>query len=198
MNKKQRNLILLVIALLVVAAAVYFYLRNKGVVGEAKDKGDFPDSDGYYYFKFVGGSALRVDSSNNPIPCEYTEAMKEQGTGFPTTFYATLALGSEDAILKSKKYKNDSNCDKDLCYILAGDEITDVEILEGETAIPLEGANYKVIQLGTDSCTSTGTPDYLNNGVVIDLPLSMKGDDEPIYDKGSDVIIGRFKLKTQN
>ena len=198
MSKKQRNLIVVIIALLIVAAAAYFYLRDKGVVGEAKDKGDFPDSDGFYYFKFVGGSALRVDSSNNPIPCAYTEEMKEQGTGYPTTFYTTLAVGSEEAILKDKKYKNDSNCTSGLCHILKGDEITDIELLEGETAIPLEGSNFKVIQLGTDACTATGTPDYMNNGVVIDLPLSMKGDEEPIYDRGSEVIVGRFKLKTQN
>lgn len=184
----------IVIILIIVALAAVWFLfgRNKPLKGRAGTDG-IPDENGYYYFRYLGGSALRTDANGNAIPCgEPSDGMAE--SGFITNFYATLEIG---------RYKNgvftpveDGNCTGNQCRIVPGDVLNNVEILSGSqsTNVPLEDGNFEVIQLGTDICTPSGLIGWPKNGIVIDLLLAAQGGSDTIYST-SGPVYGRFKLQ---
>ena len=185
---KKQKIAVLIVAIIVVGYIVYTSVINKGKRIADGQEG-IPDGDGWYYFKYAGGSALREDGTGQMPDCA-----SEAGLPSPTDFFAFCEIG---------KYENDTfipfdngNCTpQNLCRILPGDTVNSFEIIEGEqnTNVQLTGNSFEVLQLGTDICTVNNEIAYLDNGIVIDLIVQAEGSTEPTYTT-TGVVIGRFKL----
>jgi hypothetical protein len=185
---KKQKIALLIVAIGIVVYIIYMSVTNKGKrIADGQD--GVPDAEGWYYFKYAGGSALRENGTGQMPDCAST-----QGQPSPTDFFAFCEVG---------KYENNvfipfgnANCTpENLCRILPGDTVNSFEILEGaqNTNIQLTGNSFEVLQLGTDICTANSQIAYLDNGIVIDLIVQAEGSTEPIYST-TGVVIGRFKL----
>jgi hypothetical protein len=130
-------------------------------------------------FRYAGGSAMRQDQNGNPIPCgvsgnPFTSAgvqgkSAQQGVA-PTTFFATLELGSPDSIVNgySEPYANVGGH-----TLKVGDRVQ-VSVLGGQFSA-LDNNVFTVLQLGTDTCTSSGNAQGKYSMVVIDLPIIIQG-----------------------
>lgn len=189
MTKKQK--VILMVAILVVAAIwLYTSLSQKAKRG-AQGQDGIPDQDGYYYFQYAGGSALRDEGGVMP------DCNNVAGEPSPTNFFAFLEIG---------KYENGvftafptANCtEDDLCRILPGDSIQGVEVLQGQnnSNLPFDGNSFEVLQIGTDLCTPNNDIAYFRNGILIDLIVESEGAFDPIY-QATGQVVGRFKLSQQ-
>ena len=130
-------------------------------------------------FRYAGGSAMRQDQNGNPIPCgvsgnPFTSAgiegkSAQQGVA-PTTFFAMLELGSPDSIANgySEPYANMGGHN-----LQVGDQVQ-VSVLGGQFSA-LDNNVFTVLQLGSDTCTDTGTAQGKYSMVVIDLPIIVQG-----------------------
>jgi len=136
-------------------------------------------TDSTYGFRYAGGSALRTGNLGNAIPCgtngnpftsQGIEGNSAKTLVAPTTFFATLELGSANAIANgySEPFANlgDHN-------IQVGDELQ-VAVLGGQFSA-LDNNVVTVLQLGTDNCTSTGRPQGKYNVIVVDVPIIIQG-----------------------
>jgi len=136
-------------------------------------------TDSTYGFRYAGGSALRNDSAGNPIPCgangnpftsKGIEGNFNKTLVAPTTFFASLELGSANAIAEgySEPFANlgDHN-------LQVGDELQ-VSILGGQFSA-LDNNIVTVLQIGTDACTSTGSAQGKYNVIVVDVPIIVDG-----------------------
>jgi hypothetical protein len=140
-------------------------------------------TDGKFYFRYAGSSALRVDpASGQPINCgkggdPFTSRgieghFAKQGVA-PTTYYAVLQLGSQQAVMEGSHQPN-ANLTVGKGNILnVGDKI--VLTVTGGQFSALDNQVVTVLQLGTDACTQTGAPEMMNSAVVVDVPIILEG-----------------------
>ena len=138
------------------------------------------DTDSTYGFRYSGGSALRTDvATGMPIPCgsngnaftsKGIEGRFSKTLVAPTTFFATLELGSANAIAEgySEPFANRGDHN-----IQVGDQLQ-VAILGGQFSA-LDNNVVNVIQIGTDRCTSTGNAQGKYNVIVVDVPIIIEG-----------------------
>lgn len=187
MNKTK-----IIIILIALAAVYFFFIRQKPIKNKAGADG-IPDEEGWYYFRYLGGSALRSGSNGTPIPCG-APGDGTNASGFVTNFFATLEIGKMEG--GEFVAKETGNCITNVCRIVPGDVITEVEILQGasSTNVPLQDGNFEVLQLGTDTCTPSGVIGWPKNGIVVDLLLAAQGGSAPIYSTNGPVL-GRFKIQ---
>lgn len=188
----NKTAIYVLLAIAAIVAWWYFFMRKTTRATWGTD--GIPDGDGWFYFRYHGGSALRQDSMGNPIDCG--EFNMPQGSPSPADFFAFLEIGK----LSSNgtwTAVTTGNCLPTGCRIIPGDMIESVEILYGadNTNVPFENNRFEVLQLGTDSCTPTGSPKWPNNGILIDLVTREQGATESTYQTNGDVF-GRFRVKT--
>ena len=188
----KKSITLIIIALAALAAWWYFLIRKAAPKRAAFGVDDIPDQDGYFYFQYHGGSALREDSNGSPINCGTFDM--PAGTPAPTNFYSFMEIGKLSTNGTWTPLST-ANCIAAGCRILPGDTIENVEILIGEnnTNVPLQGNNFQVLQLGTDTCTPDGQVKWPNNGILIDLVTRSQGATESNFQTTGQVF-GRFKL----
>lgn len=186
LTKTQKGIIVFA----AVAVAIYFLytaLNQKTKRGADGIEG-IPDDEGFYYFKYAGGSALR--EANGEMP----DCNSQPGEPVPTDFYAFLEMGKfENGIFTP--FQN-ANCTEDnLCRVIPQDQINGIEIIQGQnnSNLPLIGNSFDVLQLGTDVCTPGNEILYRDNGILIDLVVHPEGATDPVYSASGEVI-GRFKL----
>jgi len=186
----NKSLLYVVLAVAAIAAWYYFFIRKTTRAASGQD--GIPDDEGWYYFKYHGGSALRVDSNGQAISCGSFNM--PQGTPAPTNFYSFLEVGKwSNGVFTSVPT---GNCTAIGCRIVPGDTIEAVEIISGadNTNVPLEGNNFEVLQLGTDTCTPGGQVLWPENGILIDLVTREEGATESNFQTDGPVY-GRFKLQ---
>jgi len=134
---------------------------------------------GEYYFRYVGSSALRTNFDGSPIDCGMSgEPFSDAGverqfatTGSaPTTYFAMLEIGTRDSIYEGRRLPN-SNLGQD--SIKVGDKLQ-IEMKGGQFSA-MDGQVVTVLQLGSDSCTTSGRPEMMNSAVVVDFPIILQG-----------------------
>jgi len=144
--------------------------------------------DGKYYFRYAGMSALRSDPitgqtincgvANEPFSSSGIEGRFAQTGVAPTTYYAIFEIGSKRSI--QEKYtlptSNLSNGDN---KVKVGDRLQ-ISMLGGQFSA-LENQVVTVLQLGTDSCTPSGSPEMMNSSVVVDMPIILEGAGDSQY-----------------
>jgi hypothetical protein len=169
----------------------YLFLRKKTpnpiqnaidtttTVLEGGDTSAYSISEGGYGFRYSGSSALRSDEYGNPIPCgtngnPFTsvgiEGKFAKTLSAPTTFFAVLELGSPHAIANGYSEPN-SNRGKHALKV--GDKIQ-MQVKGGQFSA-LENQVATILQLGTDSCTSSGHAEMKYSAIVIDIPIILQG-----------------------
>ncbi len=144
--------------------------------------------DGKYYFRYVGMSALRTDPitgkaincgvSNEPFSSSGVEGRFASTGVAPTTYYAMLELGSENSIMEKYMLPN-SNLSGGKNRIQVGDRLG-IKMLGGQFSA-LENQMVTVLQLGSDSCTSSGRPEMMNSSIVVDIPIVLEGAGDSQY-----------------
>jgi len=188
----NKTVIYVILAVATIAAWWYFFQRKQTRAAWGQD--GIPDEDGFFFFRYHGGSALRQDDMGNDLDCGVFNM--PAGEPAPTNFYSFLEIGKLSTN-GAWTAVTTGNCLSGGCRILPGDVIENVEIIYGaeNTNVPLQGNNFEVLQLGTDNCTPTGDVKWPNNGILIDLVTKEQGATESNYQTNGDVF-GRFRVKT--
>lgn len=141
--------------------------------------------DGKYYWRYVGMSALRQDQNGQPIVCglpgnPFTSPGVEGAsakTGVaPTTFYAMFELGDEQSVNEGYSL---AMANANGQHIKVGDQL-DLTVTGGQFSA-LDGLRVTVLQLGSDTCTPTGTSEGPNSFFVVDLPIILEGAGDAQY-----------------
>jgi hypothetical protein len=156
---------------------------------------NIPDNQGRYYFRYVGSSALRSDFDGTPIDCgmngePFTSAGVERQFASigaaPTTYYAMLEIGTRQSVNEGYRVPN-SNTGAN--SIQVGDRIQ--LSLTGGQFSALDNQVVTVLQLGSDACTTSGSPERTNSAIVVDMPIILQGAQD--YQYPAQDGIGYFK-----
>ena len=144
--------------------------------------------DGKYHFRYVGMSALRTDPitgkaincgvSNEPFSSTGVEGRFASTGVAPTTYYAMLELGSEHSIMEKYTLPN-SNLSNGQHRINVGDRLG-IKLLGGQFSA-LENQMVTVLQVGSDTCTSSGQAEMMNSAIVVDIPIVLEGAGDSQY-----------------
>jgi len=157
--------------------------------------GEIPDAEGDYFFRYVGSSALRTDFDGTPIDCgmsgqPFSSAGVERQfakTGAaPTTYYAMLQIGTRESVYEGQSVPN-SNVGAN--SIKVGDKLQ-INIRGGQFSA-MDGQVVTVLQLGSDNCTTSGSPEMMKSAVVVDFPIILQGAQD--YQYPAMDAIGSFK-----
>tara|TARA_R110000803_G_scaffold110048_1_gene178438 strand:- start:729 stop:1343 length:615 start_codon:yes stop_codon:yes gene_type:complete len=144
-------------------------------------------SEGKFYFRYAGSSALRVDEKGNRINCgiagnPYSVSGIEGNsarTGVaPTTYYALFELGSERSVMEGYPLPN-ANLKSGGHKINVGDRLQ--LTLTGGQFSALENQIVTVIQLGSDTCNASGNVELQHSSIVVDLPIILEGAGDAQY-----------------
>ena len=140
-------------------------------------------SDGKYYFRYVGTSALRVDSNGNKIDCGVggnpfsssgIEGNFARVGSAPTTYYAMFEIGTERSTMEGAHLVNANKNG-----LRVGDRIQ-LTLLGGQFSA-MENQIVTVLQLGSDVCNSSRQPQMMNSSIVIDFPVILEGANDSQY-----------------
>lgn len=140
---------------------------------------------GKYHWRYVGMSALRTDQNGQPILCGLpgnpftspgVEGRSAKTGVAPTTFYAMFELGDEQSV--SEGYSL-AMANANGQHIKVGDQL-DLTVTGGQFSA-LDGLRVNVLQLGSDTCTPTGTSEGQNSFFVVDLPIILEGAGDAQY-----------------
>lgn len=140
-------------------------------------------ADGRFYFRYVGTSALRVDSNGNKIDCGVAgNPFSSSGIdgnfakigSAPTTYYAMFEIGTERSTMEGTHLIN-ANKDK----LKVGDRLQ-LTLLGGQFSA-MENQIVTVIQLGSDVCNNSRQPQMMNSSIVIDFPIILEGANDSQY-----------------
>lgn len=189
LTRTQKNI--LILGAVIIAGYLLYKALTQGTKRGAQGVEGIPDGDGFYYFRYAGGSALREGGQGMP------DCNSIPGEPVPTDFYAFLEMGKYEGG-QFIPFEN-ANCTPDnLCRIIPQDQVNGFEIIQGQNAsnLPLEGNSFEVLQIGTDICTPNNEILYNNNGILINLIVHSEGSINPTYSANGEVI-GRFKLTPQ-
>ena len=155
---------------------------------------------GEYFFRYVGSSALRTDSNGNPIDCGVSgEPFASAGVerqfakigSAPTTYFAMLQLGTRESIHEGYSVAN-SNLGQNAIQV--GDRLQ-IQVTGGQFSA-MDNQVVTVLQLGSDTCTTSGTPEMMNSAIVVDFPIILEGAQD--YQYPAQDAIGYFKkIQTQ-
>jgi hypothetical protein len=154
-------------------------------------------SGGKYYFRYAGSSALRTEAGQ-PINCgqpgnPFTSGGVETyhaTKGFaPTTFFALLEMGTQASVYEGYSIPSANVSNQGGSKIRVGDKLQ--LKVEGGQFSALDGLVVTVLQLGTDACTASKTPEMMWNSVVVDVPIILQGADD--YQYPAQDAIGCFK-----
>ena len=154
-----------------------------------------PEQDGKYFFRYVGSSALRTDFDGKSIDCgmngePFTAAGVDRQfakTGSaPTTYYAMLEIGTKASVHEGSRIPN-SNTGAEA--IKVGDRLQ-ISLTGGQFSA-LDNQVVTVLQLGSDACTTSGSPEMTNSAVVVDFPIILQGAQD--YQYPAQDGIGYFK-----
>ncbi len=157
--------------------------------------------DGEYFFRYVGSSALRTDSNGQSIDCgvngePFTSAGVDRqfaniGSA-PTTYFAMLQIGTRESVHEGYSVAN-SNLGSN--SIQVGDRIQ-IQVTGGQFSA-MDNQVVTVLQLGSDTCTTSGTPEMMNSAIVVDFPIILEGAQD--YQYPAQDAIGYFKqIQTQS
>ena len=159
-----------------------------------------PDDSGRYYFRYVGSSALRSDFDGKAIDCgmngePFTAAGVDRQfakTGSaPTTYYAMLEIGTRASIHEGTRIPNSNTGPES---IKVGDRLQ-ISLTGGQFSA-LDNQVVTVLQLGSDACTTSGSPEMTNSAVVVDFPIILQGAQD--YQYPAQDGIGYFKRMALN
>lgn len=184
----NKNTILILVAVALVVLW-YFFFQSKSSRGSSNG---IPDAEGWYYFKYHGGSALRVDGQGQAIDCGSFNA--GAGEPSPADFFAFMEIGRwENGTFAPDP---NANCKDGQCKLIPGDVLGEFEILSGasNTTVPFGDSNLTINQLGTDTCTPSGSVLWPQNGIMVDLVIRPEGAADNLYETTGPVY-GRFKLQ---
>ena len=140
---------------------------------------------GNYHWRYVGMSALRIDQNGNPIYCgipgdpfayEGIEGASATVGSAPTTFYAMFELGDEVSTTEGYSLLGLNAGEK---HIRVGDTL-DLTVTGGQFSA-LDGLCVTVLQLGSDTCTTSGKVEGKGRFFVVDVPIILEGAQDSQY-----------------